>query len=50
MIRRTREEVLEITENMVKYAKKYCSDVEFSAQDANQIRLGFLDQSFASNS
>jgi len=42
MMKKTREEVLEITENMVKYAKKYCSDVEFSAQDATRSDLNFL--------
>jgi len=41
MMKKTREEVLEITENMVKYAKKYCSDVEFSAQDATRSDLNF---------
>jgi 2-isopropylmalate synthase len=42
MMKKTRQEVIEITENMVKYAKKYCSDVEFSAQDATRSDLNFL--------
>jgi 2-isopropylmalate synthase len=42
MMKKTRDEVLEITENMVKYAKKYCSDVEFSAQDATRSDYEFL--------
>ncbi|MFN3995735.1 MAG: 2-isopropylmalate synthase, partial [bacterium] len=44
MMKKTREEVLEITENMVKYAKKYCSNVEFSAQDATRSDWDFLIQ------
>ncbi|MGB9638924.1 MAG: hypothetical protein ACPL1F_06510 [bacterium] len=42
MMKKTRQKVIEITENMVKYAKKYCSDVEFSAQDATRSDLNFL--------
>lgn len=36
------EEVLERAVAMVKYAKKYCSDVEFSAEDASRTRPEFL--------
>lgn len=36
------EEVLERAAAMVKYAKKYCSDIEFSAEDASRSRTGFL--------
>lgn len=34
--------VLERAVNMVKYAKKYCSDIEFSAEDASRTNLDFL--------
>jgi 2-isopropylmalate synthase len=36
------EEVLEKAVAMVKYAKKYCSDIEFSAEDASRTREEFL--------
>ncbi len=36
------EQVLEQAEAMVKYAKKLCSDVEFSAEDAMRSDPGFL--------
>jgi 2-isopropylmalate synthase len=36
------EEVLEKAVAMVKYAKKYCCDVEFSAEDASRTREEFL--------
>mgnify|MGYP001773646090 CR=1 FL=1 len=42
MMKKTREEVIEMTDNMVKYAKKYCSNVEFSAQDATRSDVEFL--------
>ncbi|MCX7748416.1 MAG: 2-isopropylmalate synthase [Clostridia bacterium] len=35
-------EVLERAVAMVKYAKKYCEDVEFSAEDASRTRVEFL--------
>lgn len=41
-LKMTEEEVLERAIAMVKYAKKYCSDVEFSAEDASRTRTGFL--------
>lgn len=41
-LKMTEEEVLERAVAMVKYAKKYCSDVEFSAEDASRSRTGFL--------
>jgi len=41
-LRMTEEEVLERAVAMVKYAKKYCSDVEFSAEDASRTRTEFL--------
>ncbi len=41
-LKMTEEEVLERAVAMVKYAKKYCSDVEFSAEDASRTRVDFL--------
>lgn len=41
-LRMTEEEVLERAIAMVKYSKKYCSDVEFSAEDASRTRPEFL--------
>lgn len=41
-LKMTEEEVLERAVAMVKYAKNYCSDVEFSAEDASRTRPEFL--------
>jgi len=41
-LKMTEDEVLERAVAMVKYAKKYCSDVEFSAEDASRTRIEFL--------
>jgi 2-isopropylmalate synthase len=41
-LKMTEEEVLERAVAMVKYAKKYCEDVEFSAEDASRTRVEFL--------
>lgn len=38
----TPDQVLERSIAMVKYAKKYCSDIEFSAEDATRSDLEFL--------
>ncbi|HBR01715.1 MAG TPA: 2-isopropylmalate synthase, partial [Ruminiclostridium sp.] len=40
------EEVLEQVKKMVAYAKKYCSDVEFSAEDATRTGPEFLYRIF----
>jgi 2-isopropylmalate synthase len=40
------EEVLENAINMVKYAKKYCEDIEFSAEDATRSNPEFLARIF----
>lgn len=45
-LRKTKEEVLETAIEMVKYAKKYCSDIEFSAEDASRSNPAFLYQVF----
>ncbi len=41
-LRMSEEEVLQRAAAMVKYAKKYCGDVEFSAEDASRTRPEFL--------
>ncbi|MDN5351257.1 MAG: 2-isopropylmalate synthase [Clostridiales bacterium] len=41
-LKATEEEVLERAFNMVKYAKQYCHDIEFSAEDASRSRPEFL--------
>ncbi len=41
-LRMTPEEVLSKTEEMVKYAAKYCSNIEFSAEDATRSDPEFL--------
>lgn len=41
-LQKSREEVLEQAIESVKYAKKYCSDVEFSAEDASRSDVDFL--------
>lgn len=41
-LKMTEEEVLQRAVAMVKYAKKYCEDVEFSAEDASRTRVEFL--------
>lgn len=41
-LRMSPEEVVERTREMVAYAKKYCSDVEFSAEDATRSDPAFL--------
>jgi len=40
----TPAQVLAQTVSMVEYAKKYCADVEFSAEDATRSDWGFLSQ------
>ncbi len=41
-LKMTEEEVLQRSIAMVKHAKKYCEDVEFSAEDASRTRVEFL--------
>jgi len=43
-LRMTPEQVLERTAAMVAYAKKYLSDIEFSAEDATRTQPAFLAQ------
>ncbi|MGE4283275.1 MAG: 2-isopropylmalate synthase [Clostridia bacterium] len=40
------DEVLERAVAMIKYAKKYCGDIEFSAEDAGRSRPEFLHRIF----
>ncbi len=41
-LRKTREQVLEMTDRAVRLAKSYTADVEFSAEDATRSDLDFL--------
>ncbi|SDK74458.1 2-isopropylmalate synthase [Natronincola ferrireducens] len=45
-LKASKEEVLERAVSMVKYAKKYCSDIEFSAEDASRSEVAFLYEIF----
>ena len=45
-LRKAPDQVLEQAVEMVKYAKKYCSDVEFSAEDATRSNPEFLYRIF----
>merc|ERR1711988_1020379 len=46
-LKKTREEVLEITREMVSYARSLCEDVEFSAEDALRSDPEFLYQVYS---
>jgi len=43
-LQKTRQEVLEQAVEAVRYARKYCSNVEFSAEDASRSDVDFLAQ------
>lgn len=45
-LRMSSEEVLERAKKMVAYAKQYCSDIEFSAEDATRSQPEFLYRVF----
>lgn len=45
-LRMSPDDVLERAKNMVAYAKKYCSDIEFSAEDATRSNPEFLYKIF----
>lgn len=45
-LKKSPDEVLEQSIEMVKYAKKYCNDVEFSAEDASRSEWDFLCKVF----
>ena len=42
MLRKSKDEILKDTKESVKYARKLCEDVEFSAQDATRTDKDFL--------
>ena len=46
-LKKSREEVLEQAVAAVQHAKKYCSNVEFSAMDAGRSDLAYVAQMFA---
>lgn len=41
-LKKTKEEILEITTNAVKLAKSFCDDVEFSPEDAGRTNLDYM--------
>ncbi|MHB9155320.1 MAG: 2-isopropylmalate synthase [Endomicrobiales bacterium] len=41
-LQKTREEVFDIAVNAVRFARKFCDDVEFSAEDAVRSDFGYL--------
>ena len=43
-LKMTRDQVLEQAEAMTRYAKKYCSNIEFSAEDATRSNWDYLAQ------
>lgn len=45
-LKKTREQVLEMTRNAVRLAKNYVEDVEFSAEDATRSDINFLCEVF----
>ncbi|AEH50591.1 2-isopropylmalate synthase [Pseudothermotoga thermarum] len=46
-LKKSKEEVIEQAVQAVKYAKRYCSDVEFSAEDATRSDFEFLCKVFS---
>lgn len=44
ILRKSKEQILEMIEDSVKFAKSLCQDVEWSAQDATRTELDFLAQ------
>ncbi len=46
-LKMTREEVLQRISEMVAYAKSFCEDIEFSAEDASRSDHAFLAQCFS---
>lgn len=43
-LKMTKDQVLESAVEMIKYAKKFCHDIEFSAEDASRTDITFLYQ------
>ena len=46
MLKKTPEQVLEITDEMVRYSRTFCDDVEFSAQDVMRADFEFVIKLF----
>lgn len=45
-LKKSRDEVLELAKEAVKYARKYTSNIEFSAEDASRSDLDYLSKVF----
>ncbi len=45
-LKKTRDQILEMVRSSVEYAKKYCYDVQFSAEDASRTEDDFLIKVF----
>ncbi|MFC2045767.1 2-isopropylmalate synthase, partial [Chloroflexota bacterium] len=43
-LRKSRDEILDMSRNMVAHAKKYCDDIEFSAMDASRTDPEYIYQ------
>lgn len=41
-LRKTQEEILEMVRNMVSYAKSFCSNIEFSPEDASRTDMEYM--------
>ena len=41
-LRKSQEEILEMVRTWVKYAKSFCSDIEFSPEDASRTDMGYM--------
>src|SRR3989344_3774903 len=41
-LRKTKEEVIQMVQEMVKYAKSFCNDIEFSPEDASRTDMDYM--------
>ncbi|MCF7861376.1 2-isopropylmalate synthase [Candidatus Woesearchaeota archaeon] len=41
-LRKSKEQVIQMTVDAVKYAKRYCSDIEFSPEDASRTDIDYM--------
>src|SRR3989344_3041696 len=41
-LKKTKEEVIEMAKEMVKYAKSFCDDIEFSPEDASRTDMDYM--------
>jgi 2-isopropylmalate synthase len=46
MLKKSRAEILEISDEMIRYARTFCDDVEFSAQDVMRADFDYVIQLF----